>query len=52
VYTAEAIPFINQIRARADMPPMTGTTQQEVRAQIEHERMLTEINTNSAIEGN
>jgi hypothetical protein len=37
---AEAIPFINQIRARADMPFMTGTTQQEVRAQIEHERML------------
>lgn len=37
---AEAIPFINQIRARADMPAMVGTTQAEVRAQIEHERIL------------
>jgi hypothetical protein len=37
---AEAIPFINQVRSRADMPDMVGTTQAEVRAQIEHERIL------------
>jgi len=35
-----AIPLINQVRERADMPAMTGTTQPEVRAQIEHERIL------------
>ncbi|MDL2244675.1 RagB/SusD family nutrient uptake outer membrane protein [Parabacteroides sp. OttesenSCG-928-J18] len=38
--TSEAIPLINQVRARADMPAMTGTSQADVRAQIEHERML------------
>lgn len=38
--TADAIPLINEIRARADMPAMTGSSQAEVRAQIEHERML------------
>jgi len=38
--TSEAIPLINQVRARADMPPMNGTSQQAVRSQIEHERML------------
>ncbi|MDR1161028.1 MAG: RagB/SusD family nutrient uptake outer membrane protein [Tannerellaceae bacterium] len=38
--TAEAIPLINEVRARADMPPMAGASQQEVRAQIEHERMI------------
>lgn len=37
---AEAIPLINEVRARADMPAMTGTGQAEVRAQIEHERMI------------
>ncbi len=36
----EAIALINQVRERADMPPMSGTSQQEVRNQIEHERML------------
>ncbi|MGL5787883.1 MAG: RagB/SusD family nutrient uptake outer membrane protein [Bacteroidales bacterium] len=38
--TAEAIPLINQVRERADMPAMTGTTQAAVREQIEHERIL------------
>ncbi len=38
--TPEAIPFINRVRDRADMPAMTGTTGSEVKAQIEHERIL------------
>jgi len=38
--TAEAIPLINEIRSRADMPAITGNSQAEVRAQIEHERMI------------
>lgn len=38
--TADAIPLINQVRARADMPPMKGSNKEEVKAQIEHERML------------
>ncbi len=36
----EAIPYINKVRERADMPAMTGTTTAEVKAQIEHERIL------------
>lgn len=35
-----AIPLINKVRERADMPAMTGSSQPEVRAQIEHERIL------------
>lgn len=38
--TAEAIPLIDQVRARADMPPLNGGSQTEVRAVIEHERIL------------
>ncbi len=38
--SAEAIPYIDKVRARADMPGMTGTTTAEVRAQIEHERII------------
>jgi len=38
--TAEAIPLINEVRARADMPAMTGTSKEAVQAQIEHERMI------------
>lgn len=38
--TAEAVPLINQVRARADMPEMKGSSQEAVRAQIEHERIL------------
>lgn len=38
--TGEAIPYINKVRNRADMPAMTGTTTAEVKAQIEHERIL------------
>lgn len=38
--TAEAIPLIDQVRARADMPKMKATSQEAVRAQIEHERIL------------
>lgn len=38
--TSEAIPYINQVRERADMPAMKGTSQVDVRAQIEHERIL------------
>ena len=37
----QAIPIINEIRSvHGNMPPMEGTTQQEVRDQIEHERIL------------
>lgn len=36
-----AIPIINELRAKhGDMPAMTGTTQAEVQAQIEHERII------------
>lgn len=36
-----AIPLINEIRkVHGDMPAMTGTSQEAVRAQIEHERMI------------
>lgn len=38
--TPEAIPYINRVRDRADMPAMTGTTDSEVKAQIEHERII------------
>ncbi|MFH7010925.1 RagB/SusD family nutrient uptake outer membrane protein [Flavobacterium sp. FlaQc-52] len=37
---AEAIPFINAVRERADMPNMTGTTYDAVKTQIEHERII------------
>lgn len=37
---AKAIPLINRVRERADMPAMTGTTKEQVMAQIEHERIL------------
>lgn len=37
----QAIPLINEIRAKhGNMPAMTGTTQAEVQAQIEHERII------------
>lgn len=37
----QAIPLINQIRSvHGDMPPMKGSSQAEVRVQIEHERMI------------
>lgn len=38
--TPEAIPYINKVRERADMPTMTGTTANAVQAQIEHERII------------
>ncbi len=38
--TSEAIPLINQVRQRADMPNMTGSSKAEVMAQIEHERII------------
>ncbi|NDV59014.1 RagB/SusD family nutrient uptake outer membrane protein [Bacteroides sp. 519] len=39
--TSEAIPLINQVRSvHGDMPAMTGTTKEEVKAQIEHERII------------
>lgn len=39
--TGEAIPLINDVRrVHGNMPAMTGTTQAEVQAQIEHERMI------------
>ncbi len=39
--TTSAINLINQIRAKhGDMPAMTGTSQAEVQAQIEHERIM------------
>lgn len=37
----QAIPLINEVRAKhGDMPAMTGTSQNEVQQQIEHERMI------------
>lgn len=37
----QAIPLINEVRkVHGDMPAMKGTSQEEVRAQIEHERMI------------
>lgn len=37
----QAIPLINQVReVHGDMPAMKGTSQAEVQAQIEHERMI------------
>lgn len=39
--TEEAIPLINEVRrVHGDMPPMAGSTEEEVREQIEHERMI------------
>lgn len=39
--TSEAVTLINQVRdVHGNMPAMTGTTQTEVQAQIEHERMI------------
>lgn len=38
--TAEAIPFINLVRDRADMPAMIGSSYDLVKAQIEHERII------------
>ncbi len=39
--TSAAIELINEIRdIHGDMPAMTGTSQEDVRAQIEHERMI------------
>lgn len=36
-----AIPLINQVRdIHGDMPPMTGTSKEAVKAQIEHERLI------------
>ncbi|MBS1444901.1 MAG: RagB/SusD family nutrient uptake outer membrane protein [Odoribacter sp.] len=35
-----AKPLINEVRARANMPSMSGSSQQAVRAQIEHERIV------------
>lgn len=38
---AQAIPLINEVRdIHGDMPPMKGTTQEEIRNQIEHERIV------------
>ena len=37
----QAIPLINEIReVHGDMPAMVGTSQDDVRAQIEHERLM------------
>ncbi len=37
----QAIPLINEVRSvHGDMPPMKGSSEAEVRAQIEHERMI------------
>ena len=39
--TPDAINLINEVRdVHGDMPPMKGTTQEDVRKQIEHERMI------------
>ncbi|MEG1615385.1 MAG: RagB/SusD family nutrient uptake outer membrane protein [Bacteroidales bacterium] len=39
--TSLAIPLINEVRAvHGDMPPMSGSSAEAIRAQIEHERIL------------
>ena len=39
--TEQAIPLINEVRkVHGNMPPMQGTSQAAVQAQIEHERMI------------
>jgi len=39
--TAEAIPLINQVRARADMPALSANlASSEIRSRIEHERIV------------
>lgn len=39
--TSQAIPLINEVRrVHGDMPPMKGDSQDDVRQQIEHERMI------------
>lgn len=39
--TAQAIPLINEVRSvHGDMPAMEGSTQEAVRQQLEHERIL------------
>lgn len=38
--TAEAIPLINEVRTRANMPVMAGSSQSEVKDQIVHERLM------------
>jgi hypothetical protein len=39
--TSQSIPLINEVRkVHGDMPPMEGNTQEKVRQQIEHERMI------------
>ncbi len=35
-----AIPLINEVRNRANMPAMKGSSKEEVRAQLEHERIV------------
>ncbi|GAB2777883.1 RagB/SusD family nutrient uptake outer membrane protein [Rhabdobacter roseus] len=38
--TAEALPYINQVRARAGLPPLAAMAQAELRLALEHERMV------------
>ncbi len=38
--TPEAILYINKVRNRADMPVMMGSTHEQIKAQIEHERII------------
>lgn len=39
--TIEAIPLINEVREKhGNMPPMVGDSYEDVKAQIEHERMI------------
>lgn len=38
--TATALPLINRVRTRANMPATTASTQEQVREQIKHERVM------------
>jgi hypothetical protein len=38
--TQQALPFINQVRARVDLKPLAGLDQTQLRAAILHERLL------------
>lgn len=38
--TAEALPYINAVRARVDLKPLAGLTQAQLRSAILHERLL------------
>ncbi|MDR3060505.1 MAG: RagB/SusD family nutrient uptake outer membrane protein [Dysgonamonadaceae bacterium] len=47
--TTEAVPYINKVRARADMPPVVSSDKAEVLEIIKHERKIELVNENHLI---